>query len=377
MIQKKSRYIPCLDGIRALSFLTVFVSHAGLDKIVPGGFGVTVFFFLSGYLITTLLRLEFEKTQTISLRAFYLRRVLRIFPPLYITLCVGLAFAFFGLVDGKILLGPVLAGVSHLTNYWNIFTDTKLPGGLGILWSLAVEEHFYAVFPVLYLLLSKRVSRKWRIAVLGLICAVVLIWRIVLVYHFHAPSERTYLATDTRIDNILFGCILAIGLNPLLDDTTAVSFRKGTFMVALGLGALLFSFLFRGAEFRETFRYTLQGLGLFPLFFFVLRWPTARAVRWLELPVMRYLGTISYTLYLIHYVMLHVAEKLVYNPIVQGLLALAWAVGFATLMHHAIERPITRFRSQMEARKRDRTDNVSPSRASYATPALEVLPKNS
>jgi peptidoglycan/LPS O-acetylase OafA/YrhL len=59
------------------------------------------------------------------------------------------------------------------------------------------------------------------------------------------------------------------------------------------------------------------------------------------------------------------------------LLALAWAVGFATLMHYAIERPVTRFRSQMEARKRDRTEKVAPSRASYTSPALEVLPKNS
>src|ERR1041385_111615 len=74
-------HIPSLDGVRAVSFLIVFLAHAGLEKWVPGYFGLTVFFFLSGYLITTLLRMEYDKSGTISLRDFYFRRVLRIFPP--------------------------------------------------------------------------------------------------------------------------------------------------------------------------------------------------------------------------------------------------------------------------------------------------------
>src|SRR5258708_20144236 len=73
-------HIPSLDGLRAISFFIVFVSHAGIDA-VPGGFGVTVFFFLSGYLITTLMRLEAGKTGNVSLRSFYLRRAFRILPP--------------------------------------------------------------------------------------------------------------------------------------------------------------------------------------------------------------------------------------------------------------------------------------------------------
>ncbi len=82
---KPSFHIPSLDGVRALAFLAVFLCHAGLDRIFPGGFAVTVFFFLSGYLITTLLRREFEKTGTISFGKFYYRRALRIFPPLFRT----------------------------------------------------------------------------------------------------------------------------------------------------------------------------------------------------------------------------------------------------------------------------------------------------
>src|SRR5206468_983726 len=78
--------IPSLDGLRALSFLAVFVAHAGLEKLIPAHLGLALFFFLSGYLITTLLRLEFEKSGRINLPQFYLRRVLRIFPPFYLVL---------------------------------------------------------------------------------------------------------------------------------------------------------------------------------------------------------------------------------------------------------------------------------------------------
>ncbi len=85
-VGKDSATIPSLDGIRALAATIVFASHAGNQDVIPGLFGVTVFFFLSGYLITTLLRTEFEKHGRISLRNFYLRRAFRIFPPMYIVL---------------------------------------------------------------------------------------------------------------------------------------------------------------------------------------------------------------------------------------------------------------------------------------------------
>ena len=86
--QQATLYIPGLDGIRALAFFFVFVAHSMPDKTLPGAFGVTVFFFLSGYLITTLLRGEAQRTGTISLKRFYLRRVLRIFPSCYVTVAI-------------------------------------------------------------------------------------------------------------------------------------------------------------------------------------------------------------------------------------------------------------------------------------------------
>src|ERR1700688_5195959 len=90
MASKTTLHIPSLDGIRALAALMVFVAHAGLGDLVPGGFGVTIFFFLSGYLITTLLRIEHSEQGSISLGKFWLRRMLRILPPFYLVLASAL-----------------------------------------------------------------------------------------------------------------------------------------------------------------------------------------------------------------------------------------------------------------------------------------------
>ena len=89
-------HIPSLDGIRGIAALIVFMSHAALPEIFPGAFGVTVFFFLSGYLITTLLRREYASTGKIALKPFYLRRVYRILPPLYIVLTIAVLLDVFG-----------------------------------------------------------------------------------------------------------------------------------------------------------------------------------------------------------------------------------------------------------------------------------------
>src|ERR1700761_1752256 len=84
--------IPSLDGLRGVSFLIVFIAHAGLDKLVPGRLGVNIFFILSGYLITTLMIREREKTGWVSLKLFYLRRALRIFPPMYFIMAATLIY---------------------------------------------------------------------------------------------------------------------------------------------------------------------------------------------------------------------------------------------------------------------------------------------
>ncbi|HET9958311.1 MAG TPA: acyltransferase, partial [Polyangiaceae bacterium] len=193
-------HIPSLDGIRAFSFLIVFLSHAGLSGIVPGHFGLTLFFFLSGYLITTLMRVEFDTTSNVSFKQFYLRRVLRILPPFYLVLIAATLLSLSGFLGGEVTWRGFGFQAAHLTNYYIIGHGwwTGLAPGTWVYWSLAVEEHFYFVFPLLYLWLRRKgLSGRGQALTLLSICALLLIWRIVLVYGLDAPKDRTYVATDT------------------------------------------------------------------------------------------------------------------------------------------------------------------------------------
>ena len=102
------RHIPSLDGIRAVSFLLVFAAHTGLGRFVPGELGVTIFFFLSGYLITTLMRSEFERTSSVDLMYFWLRRALRILPPFYLVVLAATLVALILYPPGTVH-GPSMA----------------------------------------------------------------------------------------------------------------------------------------------------------------------------------------------------------------------------------------------------------------------------
>jgi peptidoglycan/LPS O-acetylase OafA/YrhL len=171
-------YFPSLDGLRAIAFFFVFIAHAQPFKVLPGGFGVTVFFFLSGYLITSLLRDEARKTATISLKGFYLRRVLRIFPPCYLTVIIVTALAAAGIVYNRESYASLVSAFLYFSNYWNTLGWGNLPAGLGILWSLAVEEHYYLLFPLLYAWFVRRsIGRRHQAGTLIGVCFAALAWR--------------------------------------------------------------------------------------------------------------------------------------------------------------------------------------------------------
>jgi peptidoglycan/LPS O-acetylase OafA/YrhL len=196
--------IPSLDGLRALSVLLVVVAHAGYGNVVPGGLGVTIFFFLSGYIITTLLLEEHERTGEIGIRNFYIRRVLRLLPPLLLTLAIAYALTSAGLSPGGISIGGFLAQLFYFANYYAIFLDPgkTIPEGTVVLWSLAVEEHFYIFYPAIMTLLLAAPLRPRATAVLfASACVAILAWRFYLVHLPGFATERTYYATDTRIDS--------------------------------------------------------------------------------------------------------------------------------------------------------------------------------
>ncbi|MET0291551.1 MAG: acyltransferase, partial [Steroidobacteraceae bacterium] len=220
--------IPSLDGLRCVAVGLVLASHAffdaGFESLIPGALGVTIFFFLSGYLIGTLLRVEQQTNSRLDLRKFYARRALRILPPMYIAL--GLA-VLWGLYKTATLNAPpmdwgvVIGQALHVTNY-SIATqgfDARVAPGTDILWSLAVEEHFYLLYPMVFLLVWRLPTQRQRASVLFALCGALLAWRCVLYFGIHMRWEWNYAATDARADSILYGCALALWGNPALDPT--------------------------------------------------------------------------------------------------------------------------------------------------------------
>jgi peptidoglycan/LPS O-acetylase OafA/YrhL len=345
-----SLYIPSLDGIRAISFFLVFFSHVGFGGIVPGGFGVSVFFLLSGFLITTLLRAEFARYQHISLRDFYLRRVLRILPPLYVTLLLAVVLWRLGPGHPAIPLAGTLAQSLQVANYYEIYANpvVTIPG-TGVLWSLGVEEHFYLIFPILYIWMCSRFSLRSQALILLTLCASALAWRCILHFHFHASFLRTYYGTDARFDSILFGCIFAVIASPIFQDSLyGWLLRQMKWLLPLCVVVLLGTFLERDEGFRETLRYTLQGLALIPLFIAAIHYQSSLPVLFLNLPLVRFLGVLSYTLYLCHGIVMSSIDRVwTDSPVVTGIASLAGALCFATLVHYCIERPCTRVRKRL------------------------------
>jgi peptidoglycan/LPS O-acetylase OafA/YrhL len=332
-------HIPSLDGIRALSFLMVFVAHAGLEKYVPGGLGVTVFFFLSGFLITTLMRSEYARSGTLNLRHFWTRRALRILPPFYLVL---ISMTTLTVVNWA----PVAAQLLHFTNYWIIYHGYNgMPLGSGVYWSLSVEEHFYLLFPWVFIALQRQPARRQAL-VLYVVCAAVLLWRVLLVLKFHSITDRTYMSTDTRIDSIIFGCALAIWNSPVADAVALIERRWKWLYLPAALAVLLGCLFVRNDVFRETIRYTLQGVALTVIFIAAIKYPRWLPMRVLNSKPLMSLGLLSYSLYLLHFAVIDEVQAFYpkLNLWTQGVLAFTISVLLAWIIYLVIESPCAKLR---------------------------------
>ncbi len=333
-------YIPSLDGIRGAACLVVFFGHAlplPFSRAFPAAFGVLTFFLLSGYLITTLLRREFAATANVNLRHFYLRRVLRIFPPFYLVLVLTTVLTLLGLLEGRAEGSTVAAYALHIANYWHIWHGVEnIPGGTSVYWSLSVEEHFYLVFPVLFWLASSRkVALKQLLWAISGICVLVMLWRVYLVLD-GATYERVYRATDTRIDTILVGCALGLYKNPMLDPREGSG--KAWLYLGLPFGAVLLaaSFVIRTAVLHDAVRWTVQAIALIPIFVAAIRFPSWGPFWLLNTRIARFFGLISFTLYLVHVPILHfLANNTAWSWPVRTAIALPASIALSYLIQIA------------------------------------------
>jgi peptidoglycan/LPS O-acetylase OafA/YrhL len=217
-------YSPGLDGLRAIAVMAVLLYHDDLGWI-PGGFlGVEVFFVISGYLITALLLAEWRQMGRINLKDFWLRRARRLLPALYVLLVVTMTYAVVFL-PGEVagLRGDVIAAVGYVTNWFLIlgqqsyFESVGRPSVLQHLWSLAVEEQFYLIWPVVLAVglgLGATRLRQRRVLMVAIVGAAASAVAMALLYTPGVDPSRIYFGTDTRATGLLCGAALAFLWSP-------------------------------------------------------------------------------------------------------------------------------------------------------------------
>jgi peptidoglycan/LPS O-acetylase OafA/YrhL len=208
-VELSPRYNPALDGLRALAIALVFADHCHVPGFDAGFFGVDLFFVLSGFLITGLLVDEIDARGSIDLLGFYLRRLLRLGPALLLVLAAYLAVApviwpQYGLWSH---IRDVALTVSYLSDYGRAFWNNPIM--LQHTWSLSVEAHFYFIWPFAMLLLA-RIEPRWRLPALFCLYLLATAWRI---YEYDSLGwAATYFRFDTRMSGLICGSLLAIYL---------------------------------------------------------------------------------------------------------------------------------------------------------------------
>jgi len=210
--RKEQSYLPALDGLRGISILAVMASHAGFPLARAGFLGVDSFFVLSGYLITSLLVSEHENTGNVSLASFYMRRALRLFPALFIVLAVCSLYTLL-FVSGQQAEGnwhQIAASLIYMGNYTRLLMPLPIVSILDTTWSLAVEEQFYIVWPLLLIFVLLRYLQPrtiLRVVVLAALASAA--WR-ANVWISSYDVYRVISASDTHADGLLIGCALAL-----------------------------------------------------------------------------------------------------------------------------------------------------------------------
>ena len=331
------KHLPALDGIRALAVFVVILYHSGVVTGIPGDLGVSAFFVLSGFLITWLLIKELEKTGAISLRDFYKRRTLRIFPAYY-------AFVILSLVGDALLhhywsWGIITAAFTYTVNYYNAFQGHPTTS-VAHAWSLAVEEQFYLLWPILLMTLWKK-GRAHTRNVLALIVLCVLAWRAVLYVGFHVQSSWVYDAFDARCDALAIGCLMAL----LGSAPSYRSFESAVSRYAwLPFVTLVLVWLSRVApsnNYHYTLGMTVEAILLAVFLIQMLRLSESPLWSWLNRPVIRWLGAISYPCYLWHGWGLAIGEHIIKHGTLwlQFIAGYAVTIGLASGSYYLIEKP--------------------------------------
>jgi peptidoglycan/LPS O-acetylase OafA/YrhL len=338
--------IPGLDGIRAVSVSAVVLGHLPF-RYSAAAQGVSAFFVLSGFLITTLMLREKQNTGSVSVRNFYIRRAIRLLPAFY-------AFwALYILLDLLFQHGhpwsEYFAAALYCLNYYVIVAHPPNVA-MAHTWSLAVEEQFYLLWPWAFLFFSRSTKTLSRFLVVTIIA--VWVYRFIL-YRTGAPPYRIEIGFDTRADQLAIGCLLAVILasaQARLTISRVSGYGLSLFGIAAAAMSLGLSWRFESA-YTCPFGFGVDGIVAAVLITQAIACTDMLPWRLLETRPMKYLGRISYGVYLYHWI----GDKAVityltkYGWPLEVVAAFALAIGAATVSYFAIERRVSRYKFRCKA----------------------------
>jgi peptidoglycan/LPS O-acetylase OafA/YrhL len=314
-VKRNQRYMPGLDGLRAIAVLAVIVFHLGFGWAPGGLLGVGIFFTLSGYLITDILLSQLNQRGRIDFLRFWAARARRLLPALFVMLAIVTAWVtIIGPAQPDQFRKAVLSAVFYVNNWEQIFANVSYfarfapEGPLNHLWSLSVEEQFYIFWPFLLLLGVKLVHERPlpsgvrpRLAILTIVFAFVSVIEMAVLYHPSLDPSRIYYGTDTRAAGLLFGCALAM-VWPSRRLSRGISPQARNLLDGLGvLGlAIIALMIWQVGEFD---RFLYQGgfivLSLATVLVLLpLTHPACRLGKFVGAPPLRWVGVRSYGIYL-------------------------------------------------------------------------------
>ncbi|GAB0330894.1 acyltransferase family protein [Staphylococcus pseudintermedius] len=315
--------MPGLDGVRAVAVIAIIIYHLNPQWLSGGFLGVDTFFVISGYLITSLLLTEYHNTGKIKLMSFWLRRVKRLIPAvLFLVMGVIVLSLIFMPTEIQKVRADSIAAIFYVSNWWYIMQNVDYFEQFAVqplkhLWSLAIEEQFYLVFPIVLLSLLSFIRRLKSIRIIFLILLVISMIAMMVLYVPNENVARVYFGTDTRIQTLLMGVLLAL-VWPPFQLKAKVNRQMRTMIDTAGVVGL--AILFICFKFVSETNSILYYGGFFLISTVTLLviassvHPSGYFAKFLGNKVFTFIGSRSYSLYLWHYPII----VLIHHQFVQG-----------------------------------------------------------
>lgn len=346
-IQKKRKYIKEIDGLRALAVIMVLAYHLKMPFAKSGLLGVTVFFVISGYLITGILINEIEESGGVDLKNFWLRRIRRLLPAV---LSMAVVMIFVSAVVNRVVFtkgcNDLLSAVFGYNNWWQIFRKVSYfenagaPSPFTHCWSLAIETQFYLIYPILLILLSKARNRGKVFVAVTAVLAMISVVLMGVLYSPDGDPSRVYYGTDTRAFSLLIGALAAIQKEYHI---IKVKLRGKLWAVIGSISVLiLIGMMMLISSYSSFLYYGGQAIVSVLAAFVVYAVTVSRSLLNIILgsSILKWVGDRSYSIYLWHYpiiVLMSGGKRAAWWIVI---LEVVLSVGFAELSYRFIETPV-------------------------------------